>query len=461
MSQQKDTKGEARRQAAPPEEGKRSEAENVKNEASKVTVVSSEGETLERTFLADDLIPDAAAAFGYQVPSVEGAIETADIVLDTNVLLLPYGAGSGSLGEIIKVLKPLAEKKRLFLPGQVAREFIRNRPNKLGELQQQLQDKISRFLAIDKLNFPILEGNAEYSKLNETMAKTAALKKELGEAGASVVQKIKSWEWNDPVNTAYRTVFSPATIISPDIDRTKILAELRRRQRMQIPPGYKDAAKDDLGIGDFLIWLTILEIGTRNKKPLIFVSGEEKSDWQHRSGGAGFLPRYELVDEYRRYSGGQPFYMIPLSRLLELLNAKSESVDQIKHEEVRVQEASSLDVVCPVCASDVPARLGEYIGATARPRCLACSTQFHVHRTRDGVVIRSPGETKPRTEVTQEEDVSCPNCGADVATNLGLQRNATRWCRCGSCEAMFPIHRRTDGGVMISRVSRSLASDET
>ncbi|WP_244103363.1 PIN-like domain-containing protein, partial [Burkholderia gladioli] len=289
----------------------------------------------------------------------------------------------------------------------------------------------------------------------------SALKKELGDAGAAVVQKIKSWEWNDPVNTAYSTVFSPTTIVSPGIDRPKILAELRRRQRMQIPPGYKDAAKDDLGIGDFLIWLTILEIGSRNKKPLIFVSGEEKSDWQHRSGGAGFLPRYELLDEYRRASGGQPFYMIPLSTLLELLNVKSESVDQIKHEEVRVQEASSIVVVCPACASDVPARLGEYIGATAHPRCSACSTQFHVHRTRNGVVIRGPGETKPRTEATQEEDVSCPNCGAEVATNLGVQRNATRWCRCGSCEAMFPIHRRADGGVMIGRVSRSPASDET
>lgn len=461
MSQHKEAKEEPRRKAAPQEDSKRSEEENVKNPGGKGQLASSEGETLERTFLADDLIPDAAAAFRYQVPAVEIAIKTADIVLDTNVLLLPYGAGSGSLGEIIKVFKPLAEKKRLFLPGQVAREFIRNRPNKLGDLQQQLQDKISRFLSIEKLNFPILEGNAEYSKLNETLAQTAALKKELGNAGAAVVQKIKSWEWNDPVNTAYRTVFSPATIVSPDIDRTKILAELRRRQKMQIPPGYKDAAKDDLGIGDFLIWLTILDIGSRNKKPLIFVSGEEKSDWQHRSGGAGFLPRYELLDEYRRSSGGKPFYMIPLSRLLELLNAKSESVDQIKHEEVRVQEANSLDVVCPVCASEVPSRLGDYIGATARPRCSNCSTQFHVHRTRNGVVIRSPGEIKQQTEVTQEENVSCPNCESDVATNLGLQRNATRWCRCGSCEAMFPIHRRTNGGVMISRISRPLASDET
>lgn len=72
MSQQKEPKGEARRQAAPPDEGKRSEAEKVKIEAGKVSLTSSEEEALERTFLADDLIPDAASAFGYQIPPVEG-----------------------------------------------------------------------------------------------------------------------------------------------------------------------------------------------------------------------------------------------------------------------------------------------------------------------------------------------------------------------------------------------------
>lgn len=413
--------------------------------------VRSEAEVLERVFLSDDLLPDPASSFQAVAPAVEEAIKTADIVLDTNVLLLPYGAGSSSLTQIIKALKSLAVKRRLFLPGQVVREFIRNRPNKLSELQQQLLDKISRFQSIDQLSFPILEGNQEYVLLNDALAKTTALKRELSDASAAVIRKIKAWEWNDPVNTAYRTVFLPDTIISPTIERSEVLVELKRRQRLQVPPGYKDAGKDDLGIGDFLIWLTILKIGKANKKPLIFVSGDEKADWQHRSGGAGFVPRYELLDEYRRSSGGKPFYIVPLSKLLELLDVEKVSIDEIKHEEVRVQEASSVVVPCPDCGNEVPCRLGEYIGATAHPRCQVCSTQFHVHRTRSGVIVREHGVPRIREEITQPEEVSCPGCNAKISTKLGLQFNATQWCKCEECGADFPIHRRADSGVTVSR----------
>jgi hypothetical protein len=44
----------------------------------------------------------------------------------------------------------------------------------------------------------------------------------------------------------------------------------------QIPPGYKDAGKADEGIGDYLIWETILEIGRTRKASVIFVTGGEK-----------------------------------------------------------------------------------------------------------------------------------------------------------------------------------------
>ena len=50
-----------------------------------------------------------------------------------------------------------------------------------------------------------------------------------------------------------------------------------------IPPGYKDAGKEDSGIGDLLIWHTILELGKVHKKSVIFVSGDEKPDWFKQS----------------------------------------------------------------------------------------------------------------------------------------------------------------------------------
>ncbi len=406
---------------------------------------------MERIFLSDDVIPDAADSFQATIPAVDDAIESADIVLDTNVLLLPYGAGSSSLAEITKALKALAEQNRLFLPGQVAREFIRNRPNKVGDLLQQLKDKVSRYIALEKINFPILEGDTDYENLNEVIRRTANLKKELNEANQAVVRKIRAWEWNDPVNTAYKTLFRPETIISPKFDRSQVIDELRRRQKHQIPPGYKDASKDDAGIGDFLIWLAILEIGRSNKKPLIFVSGEEKADWQHRSGGDGFIPRYELIDEYRRASDGKAFYILPLSRLLELLEVEKASVEQIKHEEVRVQEANSTTAACPKCQTETVCHLGEYIGSSAHARCPACLTQFHIHRTREGVIVREHGPTRSSEQIVLTEEVHCPNCDVLVSTVLSSQFNATRWCRCEACDMNFPIHRRADGGVTVSR----------
>src|SRR5262249_48178151 len=77
---------------------------------------------------------------------------------------------------------------------------------------------------------------------------------------------------------------------APSQAREVIAKELEYRIVHKIPPGYKDASKDDRGVGDLLIWMTILEIGAERQKPLLFVTGEEKADWQHRSDNRGVLP---------------------------------------------------------------------------------------------------------------------------------------------------------------------------
>ena len=60
---------------------------------------------------------------------------TALVVLDTNVLLAPYRTSTGALGEIAKVYGMLQKERRLLVPGQVAREFARNRPNLVSRLK--------------------------------------------------------------------------------------------------------------------------------------------------------------------------------------------------------------------------------------------------------------------------------------------------------------------------------------
>jgi PIN domain-containing protein len=121
------------------------------------------------------------------------------------------------------------------------------------------------------------------------------------------------------------------------VDTTKPLGEVQeehlRRFANKIPPGYKDQAKDDQGIGDFLIWLTILEIGSTRRTSVIFVSGEEKADWWHRSEQQPLYPCFELVDEFRRVSGGCSFHIIKFSQLLGLFGASTEVVAEVQEEE--------------------------------------------------------------------------------------------------------------------------------
>jgi transposase-like protein len=213
-----------------------------------------------------------------------------------------------------------------------------------------------------------------------------------------------------------------------------------------------------LGIGDFLIWKTILEIGAKNKKHIIFVSADEKADWQHRSGGSGFLPRYELVDEFRRASTGKSFFILPLSKLLELLKVEEASVEEIKKEEVRIKVANTVTVDCPNCDSNLQWHLAEHVGASAAPFCPDCGENFHIHRTRDGVTIHRAYERANRETESEEtiiEKIACPKCKNEIESKLGTYHKATNWCRCVKCEYLFPIHRKSDGSIMISTPRRS------
>lgn len=104
-----------------------------------------------------------------------------------------------------------------------------------------------------------------------------------------VVNQIKKWTWNDPVSVVYNKLFSKETIIDFKIDEQKIKTDLDKRYSHKIPPGFKDENKEDLGIGDLLIWYTILELSEKQKLDIIFVSGEEKTDWYYKSEGQAVI----------------------------------------------------------------------------------------------------------------------------------------------------------------------------
>lgn len=283
-------------------------------------------------FIARSIYPDAAAIFSTNIKPLEEVKDDSYIVLDTNVLLAPYTIGKLDLLEQCrKTYSSLINQRRLIIPGQVAREFAKNRSLKLAELYQQLNKK--KISQIQSEKYPLLSSFNEYNEVVRLEKEINTTIQAYQDAISSVLRRIQEWQWNDPVSVLYGELFKDDTVVEVTLSEEEITKDLERRQIHSIAPGYKDAAKDDKGVGDLIIWHSILEIGKEKKRSVIFVSGDEKADWFQKSEKLPLYPRYELVDEFRRASDGQSFYIIKFSRFLEIFGANEKVVGEVQQEE--------------------------------------------------------------------------------------------------------------------------------
>jgi hypothetical protein len=196
------------------------------------------------------------------------------------------------------------------------------------------------------------------------------------EALGKLVEKIKSWRGDDPVAAIYARVFNEKNVIELDRDDESIkryMDEVAWRYREQVPPGYKDGGKADSGIGDYLIWKCLLVLGESQKKHLAFVTDETKADWFVRTSGQHVYPRLELVDEYRRVSGGKVLRLMSLHQLLEEHKAPTAVVRDVKTAEIAVRDyivfyADASLRPRPMLASMVPRTPGTEAFHAARAR---------------------------------------------------------------------------------------------
>ncbi|GBF52064.1 hypothetical protein LPTSP4_36020 [Leptospira ryugenii] len=287
-------------------------------------------------FINNEIYKKASDIFEIKSISVEEIKEKCIFVIDTNALLIPYSTSSGSLVKLTEIYKNLIDQLRLFIPGQVAREFANNRPNKIKELFQTINRQKNNSKTIKIGNYPILSNLASYQEIQRLEKEINYRLEKYNEQITFLAKEIKLWSFNDPVSEIYRNLFKKEVIKDLDLSqeiKINIKKELEKRYQHKIPPGFKDSAKEDLGIGDYLIWKTILEIGAEQKKDLVFISGDEKSDWFYRSEQQALFPRFELITEFFDYSGGKSFNIIKLSNFLELFSSDREIVREIKEEE--------------------------------------------------------------------------------------------------------------------------------
>jgi hypothetical protein len=303
---------------------------------------NSDDEKRARFVIEREIFPEADKIFTTRYLSVEQVAGTCIIVLDTNALLIPFGTSPNSLSQIEQTYTPLVREGRLIIPGQVAREFARNRPVKLAELYQNVYRK--RDIVTPKpAGNPLLGAVASYAEAEHLENEIRTLHKKYRETIRRVLAEIEGWVWDDPVSKMYASVFTSEVIHDPSFDEKEIQKQWEHMVSHKIPPGYKDghkdSHKDSAGSGDFLIWKTILEIGIARRLPVVFVSGDQKADWRIRAESQVLYPRFELVDEFRRASDGSTFHILQFSEFLELFGADKSAVQEVQaREHVLVQD---------------------------------------------------------------------------------------------------------------------------
>lgn len=168
--------------------------------------------------------------------------------------------------------------------------------------------------------------------------------KEVAEKLEKVNERLKDEIGADRVSLLYRNILGGCVsdfVVKP-ADREAVSKEVARRARLKIAPGYKDQQKEDGGIGDYLVWQTILQEGERRKVHCIFVTEEEKPDWWVKRHGT-FQPRPELIEEYRRASDGKSLHLLPLSGMLSVFKANEDVVHQVQ--KLEEQKRMAFEVV--------------------------------------------------------------------------------------------------------------------
>ena len=283
-------------------------------------------------FYRDVLFTDLESILSWNPSPLSSAISDCLVVLDTNVLLAPYQVDSKSLGQIITAYRTLADNDRLFVPAQVLREYAANRSGQILALRQRVRSASQR-VSLPTLNVPsVVMELSDFQAATDALDKLVKAKADFEAAVKDLSSTIEGWVSDDPVRHEYASVLAGRSF-QQAISNEDLVIDHDHRVRHSRPPGFKDSDKEDGGIGDIIIWHTILRLGSEFKHDLLFVTNERKGDWWEKSEDKTITPRTELLEEYRGASGGHTFHLASLSTLLRLLDVSPSVVNEVEEAE--------------------------------------------------------------------------------------------------------------------------------
>lgn len=280
----------------------------------------------------------------FQPKKFEEIITNAKIVIDTNVLLAAYQYRNMTFKELIHTLNSLNGQSRLVIPSHVLKEFFKNRPQRIVEIiqtVQQVRDSLQSVKEISNIENKIpsldyLSCSDEIKKaeinLKEAYSKYNNNIKSYKVKLSELINELKSFFNYDPILVEYQSIFKKS-FFKPETlkDEEQLLKDFNLRVKNQLPPGYKDGNKTENGEGDYIIWEHILQLDS----DVIFVSADNKPDWVYKDPNGNVInARRELVEEFYEKTNGKSFCIVHPSVFLK---AHNPSVDKEVIEDMNIK----------------------------------------------------------------------------------------------------------------------------
>lgn len=269
---------------------------------------------------------------GYYRPTKEEFTDLwadADIAIDANALLNLYRYSIETRKSLLNVLGGL--KPQLWLPHQSAFEYHQNRIRTMtvekGAYEHILKsvddsERSINAVVLQHRRHLILQPDEiahqvenAFETIREYIRTKQALHPDLPEDGAPGDV--------DPIRDQLTELFEGRVGQGYSAERLEALyREGSDRFERKIPPGYADSGKDGVRkYGDFIIWMQLIDRARETKKPIIFVTDDEKEDWWFITSGKTILPRPELVEEMWQKAGVR-FYMYGSERFVEQASSR-------------------------------------------------------------------------------------------------------------------------------------------
>jgi len=255
--------------------------------------------------------------------------ERALIVLDANVLLNFYRYPASVCESLYKVLGHV--KERLWIPHQVAKEYLRERENVILKQASQYSD------VIDDLNKVLTA--FEHPRLHPHTSDDVIMKiKEVEDTLQKGCVDVGDLLKEDKVLSRLTALY-PDDRVGADFSKDEIETVLKNaseRYESKVPPGYEDHKKPIPDrYGDLFLWRQIIAQSKLVKQDVLLVTDDRKQDWRRFYNNDRVLgPRHELIKEFREETGRR-FYMYAPNIFLERakdflhLDVEKQAIDEL------------------------------------------------------------------------------------------------------------------------------------